>query len=132
MGKGKRNQGGAGGAGGQNAYQQPNQPFQAPSPGNPGWQAPYNPSKPFQIQLTPSQRSNLRQQILYAAGDPTQTFGPGSNTPCTVHVKIRDPHITMDDVVTEFTHKSGEIPHSDHVARHVRSLLVAMPLSALL
>lgn len=121
MGKGKRNQGGAGPVGGQSAYYTPNQPYQGPAQGNQGWQPPYNPSKPYQEPLSGAQRSNLRQQIIFAAGDSTAAFGSNSRTPCTIHVKIRSVETTPDDVVREFTLPSTEIPHSDHVARHVRT-----------
>lgn len=117
MGKRKRGPpGGGGNMGGGNSYDDGNNM----GDGYQGPQGPINPYKPFQFPLTPEQRGNLRQQVIFAVGDPSTAFGRNSPTPCTLQVTIRDPTISIEDVINEFTKDSNLIPHQDHVARLVR------------
>lgn len=118
MAGGKRKRGGGGGNqgggyGGQDDNNDAYGGYQGPT-------GPINPLKPFQFALTPDQRSNLRQQVIFAAGDPSTAFGRNSPTPCTLSVTIRDPMLAQQAVIDEFTKESAVIPHQDHVARVVR------------
>lgn len=130
MGKGKRGQGGMGGGGGGGNQQGGNQGYGGPQGGYQPFQPVYNPYKPMQIALSPTQKSNLRQQIVFLAGDASNVFGSNSDTPCTLHVTIRDPSITIDSIVSEFTHLTGEIPHQDRVTRLVRFLSLVSSFSS--